>query len=420
MTKRYRTKQQKAQDKVQPMTALPQHADAIGLDVGRAGFHISIPTPGMPPATWAVWYFDYQQNPDWYITLTGLCRPGTVIVAEPTGWHYLSPIANVIQRATKARLYLVDHQISGKVRAAHVSSQKTDQTDARALALIAQDIRERKPVRGVSYHDQELENYVIHLRLLVNSHARTTVEAARLKNRMRQLAHGMFPSLSEGTMWFTCLKYGKASPSQIRAWLSGERPTDITPTNWVRLQKFGALLPEYEITSEIVAATALELYERLATLQESVTRLEAQVEQIVTNYPFDVITRRWMTVPYANPMYIAPLHVATHGKADQMETEQFKACLGAFPQVKSSGLTHQSRAHKKGYRPAMNTLFLWTLSLVRSTAPDNPIKSYFAGGEKQGGKKFTAARSKLARILAAVARSENGYDPSMMKGNDAP
>jgi len=51
-----------------------------------------------------------------------------------------------------------------------------------------------------------------------------------------------------------------------------------------------------------------------------------------------------------------------------METEQFKAALGAFPQVKSSGATHQSSAHKKGYRPAMNALLLWTLHLVKSTA----------------------------------------------------
>jgi hypothetical protein len=347
------------------MTALPQHADAIGLDVGRAGFHISIPTLGMPPATWAVWYFDYTDNPDWHVTLVNLCRAGTVIVAEPTDWHYLAPIANIIQRATKAHLHLVDHQISGKVRAAHISGQKTDQTDARALALIAQDIRERKPVRGVSYHDQELENYVIRLRLLVNSHARTTAEAARLKNRMRQLAHGMFPALSEGVLWFTCLKHGKASPSQIKAWLSGERPSGITPSNWTRLQKLGARLPDYEITSEIVAATALELYERLTALEKSGERLEAQIEQVVTSYPFDVITRRWLTIPYANPIYIAALHVATHGKADQLDNNQFKAALGAFPQVKSSGTIHQSRAHKKGYRPAMNALFLWTLSLVK-------------------------------------------------------
>jgi hypothetical protein len=117
----------------------------------------------------------------------------------------------------------------------------------------------------------------------------------------------------------------------------------------------------------------------------------------------------------SNQSQIAALHVATHGKADQMETEQFKAALGAFPQVKSSGITHESHAHKKGYRPAMNALFIWTLNLVKPTAPDNPIRRYFNGGEKNGGKKFTAARAKLARILAAVARSENGYDPSQMK-----
>ena len=60
--KYYRTKREKAQDRALPMTTLPDKADAIGLDVGKAGFHISIPMHGMPPATWAVWYFDYKDN----------------------------------------------------------------------------------------------------------------------------------------------------------------------------------------------------------------------------------------------------------------------------------------------------------------------------------------------------------------------
>jgi hypothetical protein len=72
----------------------------------------------------------------------------------------------------------------------------------------------------------------------------------------------------------------------------------------------------------------------------------------------------------------------------------------------------RTRAHKKGYRPAMNALFLWTMNLVKPTAPDNAIRRYFAGGEKNGGKKFTATRAKFARLLAAVARDLKGYDPN--------
>ncbi len=48
--KHYRTKRQRAEDKVQPMTALPKYADATGLDISRTGFHLSIPASG-PPAT---------------------------------------------------------------------------------------------------------------------------------------------------------------------------------------------------------------------------------------------------------------------------------------------------------------------------------------------------------------------------------
>jgi len=105
--KHYRTKRQKAEDKVQPMTALPEHADTIGLDISRTGFHLSIPAPE-PPATWPIWYVDYVAQPNWKRILANLCRPGTVIVAEPTGWHSLAPVASAIRRRTQARLYLVD------------------------------------------------------------------------------------------------------------------------------------------------------------------------------------------------------------------------------------------------------------------------------------------------------------------------
>jgi len=159
---------------------------------------------------------------------------------------------------------------------------------------------------------------VIHLRLLVNSHARTTVEAARLKNRLRQLAHGIDPVLSSSGLWLTCLAHGKASPHEIVEWTAGQRPADVAPPQWARLQKFASLLSEGEAAeaSPVVVNAALELHSRLRALEESAARLEAQIEQVVTSYPFDIVTRRWLTVPEASIMAIAALHMATHGKAE--------------------------------------------------------------------------------------------------------
>jgi hypothetical protein len=111
----------------------------------------------------------------------------------------------------------------------------------RADRLALPSTSKRRAVRGVSPYDQGLEDYAIHLRLLVNSHARTTVEAARLKNRLRRLAHGIDPVLSGSTPWFTCLAHGKASPHEIVEWTAGQRPADMTAPQWARLQKFSAL-----------------------------------------------------------------------------------------------------------------------------------------------------------------------------------
>lgn len=336
----FKNKRERAKEKVLLMEELPSTpVDAMGIDVGKAGFHISIPTENIPAAMWNVWYFDYEEHPEWHERLVQLCKPGTVIVAEPTGWHYLAPIANIIQRKTKARLYLIDHQISGKIRAAKISSQKTDQTDARALALVAQDIRERRAVRGVSYHDQEIENYVIQLRLLVNSFTRTSAEIVRIKNCLRQLGHGIFPTLAIGDIWFSCMRYGQVTPSQIKAWVAGERPSEIKAHTWTAYKKFAERLPSDIEASPVIAEAALNLANRMFSLEGDLEVIQKQIESVVVEYPFDVITKRWMTVPYATLYYCACLHVATHGRADQFTTEQFKAALGAFPQVRASGTT---------------------------------------------------------------------------------
>jgi hypothetical protein len=57
----------------------------------------------------------------------------------------------------------------------------------------------------------------------------------------------------------------------------------------------------------------------------------------------------------------------------------------------------------------MKVLHMWAQALVKEDAPDTVVKRYFAGGEKNGGRKFTATKARLVRVLHGVAKDPCGY-----------
>lgn len=88
----------------------------------------------------------------------------------------------------------------------------------------------------------------------------------------------------------------------------------------------------------------------------------------------------------------------------------FRSCLGLFPQLKESGRVKKSKAAKKGYRPAMKAIHMWAQQLVKPTAPETVVREYFAGGEKAGGRKFSATKARLARSLYGVIKNPYGHN----------
>lgn len=390
-----------------PLENLPAHpVEVLGIDIGRAGIHICTPQIDYPPEKWAVYYLDYKKNLDWHDLLVKLCDGRTHVFAEPTGWHYLSPVASVIVQHTAAKMHLVTHSVTGGVRENFVAKQKTDTTDARAIALIGYNIVvEKKSVKGVWTYDHDLEQHVINLRLLVNTHYKLTAELAKNKNRLKHFGQSMSPILSMSETWYTCISLGAVTPLQI---LELEKPDNIDGYTWRWVKVLKDKLYPIEVPDTIVN-NAIRVYEQQLFVQEALPEVQNEIEQVVIKPPFDEITRRWMTVPGANLVRCAALHVATHGMADQYTLEQVKASVGAYPQIEQSGAFETTRSSKKGYRPAMRAIEFWAMWLTKADAPNNEIRDYFKGGVKNGGRKWTAAKAKLVRILSAVARSPEGY-----------
>lgn len=389
-----------------PPPALVHPPPALGIDIGADGLHVcAAPQPGSPDQ-WAVHYLDFKADPLWWMWLVQAASAAHIVCAEPTGWVYLQPVASILENYTDAQLWLVDHGITGKMRDLRISGQKTDETDARALALIALDVLTNNTPRRVRFHNPATAGDVLTLRFAVNAHRKLNAESVRLQNRLRQIGHSLFPALGASQTWRFLLSIGIVTPRQIKQL----DLSTIPGRNAHFVDKIRRDLPDLP-THPHLERIALENWQRLQQVEDQIAAEAHRITQIVAVDPFAQVTHRWMTMPLAKIEWVAAFHVATDAEAVFFTQRQFKAALGAFPQLDHSGSKTDSRSSKRGYRPALNALHLWTMALTNpKVAPiPNPIHEYFAGGEKNGGRKFTAAKAKLARILWAVARSEEGY-----------
>lgn len=393
-----------------PMPVVPQ--PAIGIDIGVDGFHLSVPgSPDVEVSAWPVWYISYEKHPDWRDRLKLLLTQGTIVVAEPTGWNYLQPVARLVSLESPAELWLIEHSRTAAVREICNMQQKTDLLNTRALAYAAMQLRITRKFAGCWPFDWEHQDKLLELRFLVNAHHKAISDRTRFNNRLKHLGHSIAPELNLGTAWFKCMAAGAYTPQEIHQLDISEWHGSVRKS----VQRLRDLVPATTFVSSTVYRAIVEAHAAYKSADERVQMIEQATLNTIQQSPFRYQWERLMTYPMASAIGCAAIIVATKGMGDQMRLPGFRACLGAFPQVKQSGSSFKSRASKRGYRPAMKALHLWAQALVKASAPENDVRRYFAGGEKAGGRKFNAAKAKLAQHLHAVMRSEGGYDPSRLK-----
>jgi hypothetical protein len=383
----------------------------IGIDVGKSTLHISYPAPDTSVREWPVQIITYQDNPNWHQTLIDLIAPGAIVAFEPTGWHLVAPLVSVISQLTSAEIWLVGHGTTGRVRDVHISTAKTDEFDARALALAATWIADGNPPANCHRHNLPLEREVQRLRTLVNNTSRATKQQTRLTNRLHAFAHAMYPEIDiRFNTWLPLALQGIITPNAIKDYVA-DMPTDRDRRKTRRIEQLAANLPDIDVPTyaeESIQTTVHEIDE----IARRLLQLRQQINFLCTREPFAETTRRLLTIPGAggDPTRIAPFHVACHGLLDQMTPDQVKSSVGISAKTDTSGSIDRTRAQKGGYKPAQAQLYLWTMRLLSATTPPNPVQQYFERIKANGKKKpFRAARAKLATIISGVARSPEGY-----------
>lgn len=393
-----------------PFSAIPA---AIGIDVGKKQLHICVAnTNDNNPkaiARWTVHVVDYE-DPLWYQRLLALVPVGGVVALEPTGYHLIAPIITVLKTwQPTATIYQVSGATTGQIRKLFISSSKTDHMDARALAYIAGKIIAQTPPRTAVLLEPELEQHLQHLRLYVNAHVRLTKQTTRIKNQLSALGHGIFPQLNiKRTTWLRCVALGAVTPIEIHALVNNRSayPELQDGRGFKFVEALANALPPIDGDSAIRDAI-INLAHTLQSTEAELVITAEHITRLVEHPALIDVTNRWRTAPNIGDYGIAALHIASNGKAHELERDQFVAAVGCAPATSRSGDQQRDAAATIGYRPAKTTLHLLTQTLLKETSRPNIVADYFDTTTSQ--RRLAATRRKLASILSGIARSNEGW-----------
>lgn len=391
-------------------TSPPSQLPALGIDIGAAQLHVA----WSPDPRQAVEVLELESQ-DWQDRLIALVPPGATVAYEPTGWHYSAPVVAVLHHIGCTVLQ-VEHRITGMVRTLRVSGVKKDMTDAQALAYIAAT-HASAPMRGVHTSLPNIDNRVTSLRMLIWAHVRAVKERTRTANRLRQMAHSVWPALDQKlTVYLRAIRAGAITPAELRG-LAIELDTDeeARPTDYnhaTRRRELAALvaaLPPWLDVSYLRDTIQREAI-ALEHHNDQVTEIADLINAAIHEEPFAQVSALWSTIPAAGPFWLAALHVATHGHAADLTIGEFKASVGSHPHISQSGETADSSAARQGFKPAKVALYIWTMTLIRMG--DNPVAATFERRKDAGqGFGIQAARAKLCASLYGVAKNGTTYNP---------
>lgn len=384
----------------------------LGIDVGKSTLHVCWSLKTLTPREWPVQILSYKDNPNWWQDLLGWIKPHGIVCFEPTGWHLVAPLIGVITQNTNAEVWLCGHGTTGRVRNVHIGTAKTDEFDARALALVATWIADDQTPQNCRRHNLELEQQVQRLRSLVNHRQRLIKEGTRLTNRLHAFAHSIFPEIDlRFEAWYPVAVQGFITPKQIKQYV-GDLPEQRDRRTTRSIERLAERLPDLEAPPYAVEAIKTTSSARAQNDWE-LAQVEEMIRNRCTRPPFEDTTARLLTIPCSggDPVNVAPFHVACHGLLGTMTPDQVKSAIGISAATDTSGSIDKTRAKKGGYGPAQQRLYTWAMSLVQGQTPDNPVKDYHNRLMERGDKHrpFRSTRAKLATLMSGVARSPEGY-----------
>jgi transposase len=306
--------------------------------------------------------------------------------------------------------------ITGKIRAVHISSGKSDKMDARALALAATWIAEGRPPRGVYPYQDATQQAAQALRSYVNAYAQAVKASTRASNQLDQLAFSIWPVLAQRKdTYLRAVAAGAVTPAQLRALAAQSDLAQVPGYAHGNARKpllaLVADLPDLACCEPAIEQTIRDTAARLSVLAGEEIAARREAERLVQSEPFAEVTRRWLTIPGVELLDCACFHVASNGRVLSYSKDEFRTACGASPKRGKSGQgDRRARGTKPGYRPLMQRTWMITTRLLHPDAPPNAVHDLFSRlKDRHHPKPFLAAISQLVNIVWGVARCPKGY-----------
>jgi hypothetical protein len=314
----------------------------------------------------------------------------------------------------------VEHRTTNRARDYRISGVKKDMTDAQALCYVAQQYMLGVPPRGVHMVDRQSSTHVRALRILIWAYMRADKERTRSRNRLRQVAHSIWPALGQHlTTYLRAVDHNIVTPADLRRVAHKYSDSQEVPAGFEHatrrreLLELAASLPIWLEAEPLREAIKLETL-ILKGHETNRATLKALIKSAVQREPFAEVTDLWLTVPCSGLIPIAAIHVATHGQADLLNRDQFRAALGSHPHLSESGETSESVNARQGFKPAKRMIYLWTMRLLAdSQRPNRIATAYDQRKARTENHAIRVARQQLCDILSGIARTGTPYDPNL-------
>jgi len=377
---------------------------ATGIDIGKAGIYLCR-AQETPPTLWPV--SPLSLAGDWWSPLEQAIPPGEIVALEPTGWHLSRPIVAVILRAG-GRVLEVTHQAAAATRKDRLGREKSDEHDARALAIKALDAERGHPSAGMREIDNDDTGpLAIAIRLNIAARTRAMHDRVASLNRLGTIAHGLWPVLGAHVATYRrFIARDAVTPSEIVALWSqiaaGQEPCRFRGRAVATARNMAALCASAPPVSPVLRDVVAQIAGQINRDDLEIDHAAGQLEQLIHDPLIEPITAAWLSVPFASPYRVATLHGATRCRAPEFTADEFRAACGCHPVRQESGAYSASGEAKHGYRPAKAALHLWTMNML---SRDNAVARYFRQQKARKNRyAIHSARGKFSRILSALSR----------------
>ena len=402
---------------VSPEDPIPTPTLYVGIDVHQATHHAALLTAAdLDGGRWTEAATDLPLTNDrasFDSLLTAIAAhapdPAAVAVAvDYTGGHYSAPLVHLLATAG----FTIDHvqpQALNAIRQKLLGQEnKTDPTDAAAMAHVLYLHRRHGIPLRVSPVRTDLTSAAAVMRAYLAQAADVKRARTAALNRLHQYWTATFPEGERAafqTLLTAATRGGCVTPADV---LASDRPARVRAERWTRLQELAAVT--VGVPPEPYRPLLLRSAADVRRTTADADALDAELAAAVARHPHGPL---FTGLPGVGANTAAVVISTTEDPTRYPTPQAYRRALGVYSTLKSSGAGRPTAPMGHGGSRAARSA-LWRAALTACTHPtaqpqNHPLRRWYTRRTKDGKmpkrRALSAVSGKLAEHLWAIGRS---------------